>query len=438
MSINKASSGRTLRIRIESLSAKASVIVLAGALWVVLALAMLNNFISGALADRRAEIGGGLIASGIEYVPDSARLHARFAEVGLTAEDRDLASLESHATRAISLSPRDYKHRLLLAAIEEAKGDRAAAEKSLRDALKLAPTYTDVHWRLANLLFRQAKIAQSLSEFRISTSADSSLLPGTLDLIWRASGGNPKAIESVTPNDPKARLVLAQFLIKQARAAEAADVVASIDRSLRLSSPELSTALNSLINRGYIEQARELWIKLISDDKDYSPSALMWNGGFESDVQTDFDQFDWSLNRSEYARFVIDKKTARTGTNSLRVDFLGRDTTRLDGEARQLVVVRPGASYRLECYAKVDGLVITEAPRVVVTNAAQSGEIGSSNPIAANAGDWQRLAFDFVAPQDARAVYVTLKRIPKFIYDDPARGVIWLDDFSLTELRGSK
>jgi hypothetical protein len=437
MRIHKTESKWTFEISVESRAARVAVLVVATACSVVLAVMMAANLVSGVLADERAKVNSGVIASGIEYAPNSALLHARLAQEGLAEEERDLISLESHAVRAIHLSPWDYNHRLLLAAIEEAKGDREAAEKSLRDALKLAPNNTNVHWRLANLLFRQGKIAQSLGEFRFSTASDPSLLPGTLDLIWRASGGNPVALEAVTARDSKARLVLAQFLIKQARVPEAASLIKDIDRSLRLS-PDLSAALNSLIARGYIEQARDLWISLISEGADYSASALIWNGGFESEILSDFAQFDWALNPSEYARFTVDTSTAHTGSSSLRIDFLGRDTTRLDGELRQLVVVRPGARYRLECYVKVEGLVTTEAPRVVVSNIAQPGELGSSGPITESAAGWQRLAFDFVAPEGSRAVYVTFRRIPKFSYDDPTRGTVWLDDFSLTEQKNSK
>lgn len=433
MPIQKTEAEWLFEIRVESLGARVALALVAIACSALLVLAMLANFVSGALADGRVSVTGGLLASGLKFAPDSALLHARLAEVGLTAEERDLIDTESHAQRAVNLSPWDYNHRLLLSAVEEAKGDRAAAEKSMRDALRLAPGNTDVHWRLANLLFRQGKVAQSLGEFRLAASSDPSLLPGTLDLIWRASGGNPAAIEAVTADDVRPRLTLAQFLIQQARVPEAAVVVKSIERKARLSSPELSTSLNSLVARGYIEQARELWVSLVSYGADYSGPALISNGGFESEILTDFSQFDWAINRSEYVRFALDTNTARTGSNSLKLDFLGRDTTRLDGEARQLVVVRPGAHYRLECYAKSERLVTTEGPRVVVIGVAQPGELGSSIPVASGTGDWRQIAFDFVVPQGVRAVYVTFKRVPKFSYDDPMRGSIWFDDFTLTE-----
>jgi hypothetical protein len=33
---------------------------------------------------------------------------------------------------------------------------------------------------------------------------------------------------------------------------------------------------------------------------------------------------------------------------------------------------------------------------------------------------------------------VTVRRLPKFSYDEPSRGTIWLDDFTLTEAGGGK
>jgi hypothetical protein len=44
------------------------------------------------------------------------------------------------------------------------------------------------------------------------------------------------------------------------------------------------------------------------------------------------------------------------------------------------------------------------------------------------------VTLEFVAPADWGALLLTIKRIPKFSYDDPTRGTLWLDDFSLTEL----
>src|SRR5262249_30748463 len=125
---------------------------------------------------------------------------------------------------------------------------------------------------------------------------------------------------------------------------------------------------------------------------------IVWNGGFELVIVKDAGPFDWSIGRNEYARFTVDTANSRTGSRSLRVDFAGRDTTRLNGELRQMIVVRPGARYLLEYYVKADGFVSPEGPRIAVTSDSTPGYLGITDPIAAGSYEWRRLAVSFVAP----------------------------------------
>jgi len=166
-------------------------------------------------------------------------------------------------------------------------------------------------------------------------------------------------------------------------------------------------------------------------------STLVWNGGFELDLPKDFAQFDWSFGRSEYARFTIDTAVAHSGARSLRIEFAGRDTTQLDNEIKQLVALRPGVRYSLECYVKASDLQTPEGPRVVVSSSASPVWLAASDAVVPGSGDWQRLAVAFVAPQSASsatsAVLISIKRKPKFSYDEPTRGTLWFDDFSLKE-----
>jgi len=86
---------------------------------------------------------------------------------------------------------------------------------------------------------------------------------------------------------------------------------------------------------------------------------------------------------------------------------------------------------------KANGLEAPEGPRVVVANMTSGSWIASSEPVAQSSEGWQRLAVDFVAPQSPNgaicAVSVSIKRKPKFSYDEPTRGTVWFDDFSIKE-----
>jgi len=423
-----------MRVTVDGLASRTVVIVAALTGCAALTIAALVNAAAGIVTDERVTANKDLLVATIAYLPNSARLNSRLAESELSDDDRDLASTENHAKRAVDLTPWDYRQRLLLATVKEAKGDRTAAEESLRDALALAPNYTEVHWRLANLLLREGKLAKSVVEFKTAAAANPSLLPGTLDLLWRVSAGNLIALQAVTPGDPKSQLLLAQFLLKQSRIPDAITTFGGIDRKALLDLPDSQAFINSLISQNHIEEARGLWVGLVSGAyaQPGHPLSLVWNGSFESDSSKNLAQFDWTIARNEYAVASIDSSIARSGTRSLRIDFTGRDTTRLDGQAKQIVVVKPGSRYRLECYARTEGLETPEGPRVIVTDLS-STSIVRSDPIPSGSSDWRAIVVHFIAPESARAVVITIQRVPKFAYDDPTRGTVWFDDFVLDE-----
>ena len=413
--------------------AKLAFVIAVLASCLLLIVILISRFVIGTLADDKLGVTRSMLEYPVAYFPGSARLNARLASAELSETDGDLTSAKFHAERAVDMSPYDYRFRLTLASIQEASGDRQAAEQSLVTALGLAPEHWNVHYRLGNVLLREGKLGRSLEELRASVAANNELLPGTLDLVWRASREDVNAVRAVGESNARTRLTLAQFLQKMSHPSEAANVFGSIDRNDRLASAAESSAfLNSLIAAGRYDTARELWSDLARADRQ---SMLLWNGGFESDISKDFAQFDWVFARTEYARFALDTSVAHSGSRSLRIEFTGRDTTRLDNEFKQLVPVRPGSRYRLECFVKTNNLESPEGPRVVVSDAS-SNWIAASEPVAAGSSDWKTLAVDFIAPQNAgsgsSAVVVSIKRKPRFSYDEPTSGTVWFDDFSMT------
>jgi len=426
----------TIEFDINNFLRKTAAIVLTTAISAVLLVSALHNLIVGVLTDSRVEPRVDLLSAAIGYVPNSAGVNARLAAAQLVQADRDLYALAPLAQRAVDTSPWDYRNRLLMATVKEAQGDRAAAEDALLEAAALAPNYTDVHWRLANLLLREGKLGKSVSEFREAIALDARLLPSTQDLLWRVSGGNSAVIQAVTPNDPAPRLVLAQFLLNQSRIPDAITVFAGIDRASLAKLPETPAFIDALTKTGHWDEARGLWVGLVSGiyAQPGRPLPVIWNGSFESEISRSFGQFDWSLARNEYVSAGVDTTVGHTGDRALRLSFSGRDTTRLDGQVKQIITVRSGARYLFECYAKTDQLETPEGPRIVIADIASGVEVASSTPVSSGSNDWRRLTFDFTVPPSTRAVVLTIKRVPKFSYDNPTRGTIWFDDFAISEL----
>jgi tetratricopeptide (TPR) repeat protein len=419
-----------IELSIKNLAAKATLALVISCACAMLSYAVISDFIVSALTDERASVALGTLEAAAEYFPDSARLHARLAQV--LQQERKVADAETYALRALSLSPHNYTFHILLATLKESNGDAQAAEESLREALKLAPNKTEAHWQLANLLLRAGRLGQAAGEFRASCAMNQKLLPVTLAMMWRASGGMPEALEAVTPADAKSKLALANFLLKQSRAEDAANVFGRIERNARMLMPETGEFINALAISNHPGLARDLWIDVAGGGVKERP--LIWNGGFESDIAKGFAQFDWRIDRSDYAKIKIAAGQAHGGSRALRVDFTGRDTTRLTSEVRQLTTLNPGARYRVECYAKAENLVTTEGPQIAVTT-REGNPIAASEPVAIAQTGWQQLTLEFTAPQATAAFYVTVRRKPKFSYDEPTRGTVWFDDFTLTEVK---
>src|SRR5262249_58291845 len=142
---------------------------------------------------------------------------------------------------------------------------------------------------------------------------------------------------------------------------------------------------DSLITAGQVDLASRLWRDLFGAGAE----PLIWNESFETPLRSVFAQFDWNISQSKYAGIGITSTSARTGRRSLKIVYLGIDTTRLDDEVRQLVVTRPGSRYVLTCYAKAEDLVTPEAPRVVVTAQGSTIPIASSEALEAGPYDYR-------------------------------------------------
>lgn len=401
------------------------------------------QFVIGVIADPRMKMSQEALLQAAARYPQSPRVQARLAEVLLDAavgQERKIDMALSHATRGVKLSPYDFQYRRLLAKAQEAKGDLNAAASSLYAAVKLAPRHAETNWALANLLLRQGRIAPSLAPFRAATANDPYLLPAAFDLLWQATDHDLAALKTVAGTKPEAQLALTQFLLEQSSVGAAMEVYKSIDRTARLNFQKSADFITHLIATNHALEAYALWLDLVQDATAQPPTALsgaavtasVWNGGFESAGLRNFDQFDWKLGRSDYARITVDQSLARSGAHSLKINFLGRETTRLKGEISKLLPVVPGARYELECYARPKNLIAPEGPRLAVLHKGEM--LAASPPVAANFSDWQRLAVNFSAPANVSMLTITVLLIPQFSYEKPTEGTVWLDDCALKKL----
>ncbi len=410
--------------------------LLAGCGWLTLLVA--SQFVVRSLSDWRVLVSEQALALAVASFPDSALLNARLSEVELSAlEDREAAisRADLHAARAVAASPFDYRYRVLRASARESLGDRSGAEAALREAVRLAPGNADVRWRLANLLVRAGKIEAAATEFQTAVTAQPERLPGALELIWNVSNGDQKMIAATAGAEPVAQLTLAQFLLHKSQPAAAINTFRQLSRESRLTAQTAAPSaafISALLTAGLVDEAWREWRETLA----FSTEQLLADGDFEADIPQGFTQFAWQFGQSDQARIrVIESASDATGSThsgrrALRIDFTGRNSTTLNDEIRHPFVVAPGATYRVECFVRTKDLVTPEGPRIAVISGQHV--VAESAPVTDGSSDWQKLSFDFTAPVGARLLHLTVRRQPKFGYDDPTRGAVWLDDFSVS------
>ena len=118
----------------------------------------------------------------------------------------------------------------------------------------------------------------------------------------------------------------------------------------------------------------------------------------------------------------------------MRIYFLGKDSARIDGEIKQILMLKPGKHYRLECQYKTRDLTTPMGPRIAITDLSSKNVIGASEPIPEGTRTgWQSIGFEFTAPVSSGAALLQIQRIPQSGYDEPSKGYLWFDDFTLKE-----
>lgn len=420
---------RTYTFRLELSLIRAAFLACIAVVGVGLAVCAWRDYRAGVLADEHRSVSQDELEAAANTL--SANVLARYARVELDAGlDREVAVARAAAAarRAASLSPYDFHLRLLSAESEEAAGNSAGAEAALRAACRLAPNHAVVRWLMGNFFVREGRFDEALVELRWAAQGNTDYLPQALDLVWNFAEGDINKLDMVAGEVVGARLQVARFLLDQGQVREAISVYGQIDAAARRASGWGRDFLQQLIARGALGEARALWLAEVG-----GTSALVWNGDFEQETPDGLSYFAWSLKASDFARPRVEAGPAHGGRRALRLDLSGRDTLRLQDEVCQRVVVKPGATYRLECYARAELSAEVEGIWVIVSSQLQPQVVAQTPAINPRVGDWQRLAVDFTAPPDADALVIALRRAPRFSFEEPVRGTVWLDDFSLQE-----
>lgn len=354
--------------------------------------------------------------------------HARAVAFALSDDE---GGAVGELERAAGLRPRHYLVWLRLGRGRERAGDVAGAVEAYGEAARLAPVYAAPRWQLGNTLLRAGRPEEAFAELRAAAESRPTLFPYTVELAWRAYGEDAGATAAaLRPETPRERAVLARFLAKRGRAAEAVEQWRA--GGAAAGEEERRALVAELIANRQFGGAYEVW----SGKTSANGVGVLLDGGFEEKGTGGGVGFGWQFARGlEGFGASLDVSGPREGARSLLLEFKGQP----DASARlasQIVLVEPGKRYRLGFAARTEGLVSGGPPAVFVLDAGgpDARVLARAEPPPRDTGGWKGYELEFAAPDDTGAVVVAVRRVPCAAAPCPVFGRVWLDEFSLRQV----
>jgi len=352
-----------------------------------------------------------------------------YSRAGLLADAGDYGGAAEAYLAAERLRPRDYVIRVERGKALEEAGDTSDALEEFGEAVRLAPFYAQPRWQLGNALLRAGRRAEAVEELRRAADSDPNLYANFVQTLWYAEDKDAGALaREARPRTPEQALAVATFLIKVGEPADGVRLLR--DSGARLPAESASRLVKDLIAAEDFEDAYALW----SGERAAGP-GLLDDGGFEGEARTDDEGFGWRFAHDGAAvKLSLDTDSPREGARSLRVEFAGASDPSTPAVS-QLVVVEPGARYRLSFSARARDLVMGGLPFVTVGAATKGGgQLAASPDITPAAAEWRDYSVEFAAPGGVGAVRVALVRHACTSSPCPAFGSLWLDSFALKKL----
>ena len=354
--------------------------------------------------------------------PDAHRAKATvFRELGMLQNAKDELEI------AVSLRPRDDYLWLELGQILDELGDPVDALDAFDHAVAAAPYYAHTRWQRANLRLRMGRYDEAFPELREAARSNRTYMPTLIDLAWSLSKQDIRLTEELAGIDSvEDRTALARLLAKQGKGRETLEQYESIKSKVPAEiKHELVDALIATFN--YAE-AFQIW----SDtDGSVAPHSQIYDGGFEGLLNFGESSFGWRLIRQPQITVSQDASEKESGGKSLLLEFAG-DSPATSASVSQLIVVKPGYTYRLSFAVRSIDIVTGGAPILVVEDARSRNRIRTTD-LQLEPGLWHKLNIEFTAPPNCFAVLLRVLRNECQASPCPIFGRLWLDSFGMEE-----
>jgi tetratricopeptide (TPR) repeat protein len=370
----------------------------------------------------------------VGLAPNDPLPHWRLGNLAQTELPPDQISLAvGEYEKAVSLSPNDYRLWMDFGESLEQAGEVEKAEKALREAVKLAPSYAYPRWYLGNLLLRTDRYEEGFAELRHASEANEQFLNQLFNLAWQLNKDDFDSLRAAVGTTPGVRAAFSDYLIKRAHYDEGLRLWNTLtEAEKRESRLAAETIISTLIVNQRYHQAMEIWNEVAPGPAYNAELGHILDRGFENNLAHGPGAvFGWQVLSNSQVQIGIDAGQGHSGSRSLRLFFQVR--SHIDAiNVSQLVPVQPNTEYDFECYLKTDKLESAETPVIVITNAGDDAVLTGSSSAPSGSNDWQRISLSFKAGAKTEAVRVKMLR--NSCSDSavcPIFGTVWYDDFDL-------
>ncbi|MCM3873326.1 MAG: carbohydrate binding domain-containing protein [Pyrinomonadaceae bacterium] len=334
---------------------------------------------------------------------------------------------------AISLRPRDDSLWLQLGMLRDELDDSSGALVALDESVRLAPHYALPRWQRGNFLLRQGRLGEGFADLRYAAASDPDYIPTLIDLSWGLSKGDQKVAEEYAQiTTDQMHLAFAEFLARQGKGREAAEQFA---RAGAVSAQRRNELVRRLVSANAFKEAFQIWVTGKSSASGDLGANAIYDGGFEGPMSLDELGFGWHVfTGSQGIRLATDSSLRQSGSKSLLIEFLGDsnpDTPLLS----QMILVKPSARYQINFAARTQEIVTGGLPLAIVTDSGSRKRLAESRPLAQKSTDWQVISFEFHTGPKTDAINLSLQRQNCTTSPCPIFGSVWLDSFSIEELR---
>lgn len=370
----------------------------------------------------------------VRLAPNDPLPHWRLGNLAQTELPPDQISVVvAEYEKAVSLSPSDYRLWTEFGGALEQAGDFDKAERALREAVKLAPSYAYPRWYLGNLLLRTDRYAEGFAELQRASEANGQFQPQLFNLAWQLNKTDFESLKAAVGSTPEMRAGFSKYLVERGHYDEGLPLWSALTETEKRENRVAADAIiRSLVTAHRYHQAMEIWNEVAPGLPYRADFGHILDRGFEDNLAHGPGAvFGWQVQSNSQVQIGIDAGQGHSGSRSLRVYFQVRSHIEAINVS-QVVPVKPNTEYDFECYLKTDRLESAETPVISIVNA--DDEAYFANSVAAPSGNnsWQRIALSFKTGAKTEAIKVRMAR--NTCADSavcPIFGTVWYDDFDL-------